>query len=186
MDDIFASEAGAVTVDWVVLTAALVGLGLAAMSVVSGGVEDLSTDVSNELQTDIISTSFGVDFRTMYIQSLVAAGLGYTEETAANLVDANMGQWAGYNPTQLQAEIDNTVANIAYYDSIQPALATWEANGGDDWGYLYNNTVQYQFSDETTWTNQKISQFGTQQAYVEFLHQDGALLDAKLEHLNTL
>lgn len=43
------AEDGAVTVDWVVLTAALVGLGLAAMAVVSGGVEDLSGDVSVEL-----------------------------------------------------------------------------------------------------------------------------------------
>lgn len=43
------SENGAVTVDWVVLTAALVGLGLAVMSVVSGGVEDLSGDISVEL-----------------------------------------------------------------------------------------------------------------------------------------
>ena len=32
------SESGAVTVDWVVLTAALVGLGLAVMAVVSSGV----------------------------------------------------------------------------------------------------------------------------------------------------
>jgi Flp pilus assembly pilin Flp len=39
-------ESGAVTVDWVVLTAAIVGLGLAVMSVVSGGVEDLSGNIS--------------------------------------------------------------------------------------------------------------------------------------------
>ncbi|OAN74595.1 hypothetical protein A8B78_03970 [Jannaschia sp. EhC01] len=46
----FASnESGAVTVDWVVLTAALVGLGLAVMAVVSGGVEDLSTEISQGL-----------------------------------------------------------------------------------------------------------------------------------------
>ena len=38
------SESGAVTVDWVVLTAAIVGLGLAVMAVVSAGVEDLSGD----------------------------------------------------------------------------------------------------------------------------------------------
>ena len=49
----FASnESGAVTVDWVVLTAALVGLGLAVMAVVSGGVEDLSTDIGQSL-TDV-------------------------------------------------------------------------------------------------------------------------------------
>ena len=46
----FASnESGAVTVDWVVLTAALVGLGLAVMAVVSGGVENLSNDIGQSL-----------------------------------------------------------------------------------------------------------------------------------------
>jgi Flp pilus assembly pilin Flp len=46
----FASdESGAVTVDWVVLTAALVGLGLAVMAVVSGGVETLSNSISTDL-----------------------------------------------------------------------------------------------------------------------------------------
>ncbi len=43
------SESGAVTVDWVVLTAALVGLGLAVMAVVSTGVEDLSTSIAGDL-----------------------------------------------------------------------------------------------------------------------------------------
>ena len=43
------SESGAVTVDWVVLTAALVGLGLAVMAVVSGGVEDLSGEIQGAL-----------------------------------------------------------------------------------------------------------------------------------------
>lgn len=53
------NESGAVTVDWVVLTAALVGLGLAVMGVVSGGIEDLSGDVDTQLRADdIISTSF--------------------------------------------------------------------------------------------------------------------------------
>lgn len=44
-----ADEEGAVTVDWVVLTAALVGLGLAVISVVSNGMEDLSEDLSTSL-----------------------------------------------------------------------------------------------------------------------------------------
>ena len=43
------SESGAVTVDWVVLTAAIVGLGLAVMAVVSGGIEDLSTNIAGTL-----------------------------------------------------------------------------------------------------------------------------------------
>lgn len=53
------SESGAVTVDWVVLTAALVGLGLAVMSVVSGGLEDLSGDINTQLEADHITDAFG-------------------------------------------------------------------------------------------------------------------------------
>jgi hypothetical protein len=43
------SESGAVTVDWVVLTGSLVGLGLASASVVSNGVESLSFSISESL-----------------------------------------------------------------------------------------------------------------------------------------
>ena len=53
------SESGAVTVDWVVLTAAIVGLGLAVMAVVSGGIEDLSTNISDTLtNTDPLTDPF--------------------------------------------------------------------------------------------------------------------------------
>lgn len=53
------SETGAVTVDWVVLTAGLVGLGLAVMQVVSIGVQDVSVDIQDQLESDsIIRSSF--------------------------------------------------------------------------------------------------------------------------------
>ena len=52
------NEAGAVTVDWVVLTAALVGLGLATMSVVGSGVESLSTSSSQAIASAPIRTTF--------------------------------------------------------------------------------------------------------------------------------
>lgn len=51
-------EDGAVTVDWVVLTAAIVGLGIAVYGVVSTGVEDLSTDISDQLESQGITTTF--------------------------------------------------------------------------------------------------------------------------------
>ena len=53
-----ADEGGAVTVDWVVLTAALVGLGLAVISVVSTGLEDLSGDIQGQLEQDHVNTGF--------------------------------------------------------------------------------------------------------------------------------
>ncbi len=42
-------ESGAVTVDWVVLTAAIVGLGLAVMTSVGSGVTGLGADISSDL-----------------------------------------------------------------------------------------------------------------------------------------
>jgi hypothetical protein len=60
-------ETGAVTVDWVVLTAALVGLGLAVMAVISSGLEDLSGDVSDVLERDdIIQVSFASGYSAFY------------------------------------------------------------------------------------------------------------------------
>ncbi len=52
------NDSGAVTVDWVVLTAALVGLGLAVMSVVSGGLENLSGDIKTQLEVDHVNAGF--------------------------------------------------------------------------------------------------------------------------------
>jgi Flp pilus assembly pilin Flp len=44
-------EDGAVTVDWVVLTAAIVGLGIAAITAVSQGVNSLGSDIATDLDT---------------------------------------------------------------------------------------------------------------------------------------
>ncbi len=51
-------EDGAVTVDWVVLTAALVGLGIATLAAVSNGVDDLSGDIEGTLTGQRIVTTF--------------------------------------------------------------------------------------------------------------------------------
>ncbi|MEM9250218.1 MAG: pilus assembly protein [Pseudomonadota bacterium] len=52
-------EDGAVTVDWVVLTAALVGLGIAVLATIEGGLERVSQGIQDELSSDIIDTTFG-------------------------------------------------------------------------------------------------------------------------------
>ena len=44
-----ANESGAVTVDWVVLTAAIVGLGIAVIASVRTGTSNLATDIQNSL-----------------------------------------------------------------------------------------------------------------------------------------
>jgi len=42
-------ESGAVTVDWVVLTAAIVGLGAVVLAAVEGGVTSLASDIASDL-----------------------------------------------------------------------------------------------------------------------------------------
>ena len=49
-------EDGAVTVDWVVLTAAVVGLGVAGVTTVSGGISSLATAISSGVENQSVGT----------------------------------------------------------------------------------------------------------------------------------
>lgn len=46
-------ESGAVTVDWVVLTAAIVGIAIAVVAVIRGGVNATATEISNALTAQL-------------------------------------------------------------------------------------------------------------------------------------
>jgi len=48
-------EDGAVTVDWVVLTAAVVGLGVAGVSTVKGGIDGLAGTIETQVSTKSVS-----------------------------------------------------------------------------------------------------------------------------------
>ena len=52
-------ESGAVTVDWVVLTAAIVGLGIAVLTSVGGGTTTLADNISSHMATRSVTTSYG-------------------------------------------------------------------------------------------------------------------------------
>ena len=47
-------ESGAVTVDWVVLTAAIVGLGMVVMATVGGGITNLSSGIASNLNSTTV------------------------------------------------------------------------------------------------------------------------------------
>ena len=51
-------ETGAVTVDWVVLTAAIVGIAFAVISLISVGIEDASNGINSELMNVESCTNF--------------------------------------------------------------------------------------------------------------------------------
>jgi len=42
-------ESGAITVDWVVLTAAIVGIAIAVITLISGGIENAANGINDEL-----------------------------------------------------------------------------------------------------------------------------------------
>ena len=49
-------ESGAVTVDWVVLTAAIVGLGIAVVATVGGGIGNMGQTIADALDGATIGT----------------------------------------------------------------------------------------------------------------------------------
>ena len=52
-------EDGAVTVDWVVLTAAIVGLGIAVLTTVGTGVNELGEDIGESVSSTAVGTAIG-------------------------------------------------------------------------------------------------------------------------------
>ena len=63
------SENGAITVDWVVLTAAATGMALAATALVEGGIENLASDLEEQLRTQQVSDAF-VQFDSSFFNDL--------------------------------------------------------------------------------------------------------------------
>ena len=51
-------ESGAVTVDWVVLSAAIVGIAIAVVTLISGGIETAANGINDELTNASSSVSF--------------------------------------------------------------------------------------------------------------------------------
>ncbi len=101
-DPFLTSESGAVTTDWVVLTAGIVGLGLATMGVVSGGVENLATDTASVLTQDFtlfnrfdMNRISNASFED--IEGMLAAGWGFYN------ADGSLSGWDNIN--ELRAEI---------------------------------------------------------------------------------
>ena len=129
MNTFLRDETGAVTVDWVVLTAALVGLGLAVMGVVASGTEDLTGDIDEQL-TDgsIIRTAFTGGSVSGASAACGAAGVSCAGMDASALsgmtgtaFDAEVASWAAAgNPTAADAAAANTAANF-----VQDDTGTW-------------------------------------------------------------
>jgi len=149
-------ESGAVTVDWVVLTAGLVGLGLATMSVVSSGVEDLVGDVDAEMSREnnapIIRTAFATagwfDFDGETLTGLNIYNSGATLQSSDTL-----GSVSGSNAIVITTN-PNDAPGGAHAGGLRVALdeSTFEAGTtyrASFWARSETGTVDVRMFDTT-------------------------------------
>ena len=132
----FAEESGAVTVDWVVLTAGIVGIGLSTMALVSAGVEDLSGDVRT--QTASIDPGTMYDWATgamansgwgnlaIYSDDQTAQG---AEEYAAWVLEEHNGDWQAAYDQLYQQAMNMTYSGGESIDDFGAFEALAAANG---------------------------------------------------------
>ncbi|MBF9058140.1 hypothetical protein HKCCSP123_02990 [Rhodobacterales bacterium HKCCSP123] len=145
-----ASDSGAVTVDWVVLTSGLVGLGLATAGVVSSGVENLSGDIRNALAN-------------------IAVASVQEEEAELGWGDLSMFVWSdqGAAEQHMQGLLQYVYNNDAQalYDDVVNDLNTAFANNdldsaqynADRLGYLQdyatNNNIQFSGDNQPSYSD---------------------------------
>jgi Flp pilus assembly pilin Flp len=79
--DFIENEDGATTVDWVVLTSGATGMAIAVAALVSGGIENLSTDIGASMSDYEISGEF-----TQFVAQILAAN---------DFTGAAVGGWTG-------------------------------------------------------------------------------------------
>ncbi len=103
----FYEESGAVTVDWVVLTAGIVGLGLATTAVVSGGVSDLAGDVDTQMTDMEITTEFAAAIAGIEWGSYTGVSLGVQNwginVDGENWAQDTYGNWSQLDDTTVMA-----------------------------------------------------------------------------------
>ncbi|MFW5655673.1 MAG: hypothetical protein ACOCYW_08540 [Roseicyclus sp.] len=118
-------ESGAVAVDWVVLSGSLVGLGMAAVMVISGGIESLAGEIAGEASGIEIRTSFARVAAALAESMDFADGAGaWTGGTAVSL--AGFGEVLQIGPGAT-AEVQ-----FAMPEGASSATITFDLIGVDD------------------------------------------------------
>lgn len=111
------NESGAVTVDWVVLTAAIVGIAMAVIILISGGVRDASNNILGSINTNW-SFSFGIKNAESYFDFGINAYPDDQREAwlSARLeVDADAPNGYEYDPNMTTTRyVDDSSGNPIY------------------------------------------------------------------------
>ncbi|MBY6200462.1 hypothetical protein KUV65_03740 [Maritalea mobilis] len=148
-------EGGAITVDYTVLSAAVVGMTIAATAVVTGGIENLTQRIDTELRTRQLNDSF-IGFDSSHFEALYEAGL-VTEEQAADLFAAANGMMNQDIINALEAGLESiqngtitieeaaelyAIASVAYQRNIVPDEIIdyyFNLSGDSDYGMVQTN-----------------------------------------------
>jgi hypothetical protein len=113
------SESGAITVDWVVLTAAIVGIGVASAAAVRTGTTELGQDVEASLTNASVATLTGTNGLAVRLD--LASYLGSSPVTAST----NRG---------IGRNTDFRVENVVGPDGAEEAVLVWrDSTNGVTW-----------------------------------------------------
>jgi hypothetical protein len=123
-----ACETGAVTTDWVVLTAGITGLGIAVATVVSDGVGDVSGDIATTLSDVEILSAFPEAFEAVQLAAMDFAGGLRGDWTGGALHDAGgeIGELLAVGGGTPSAELA-----ISIPEGANQAVLTFDLIGGD-------------------------------------------------------
>ena len=190
----FYDEAGAVTVDWVVLTAGLAGLGLATMSVVSSGVQDVSEDVEAHLKRDnLISTGFvtATEYVNAALDMVTFGDATYDAETGIYTLTEDVGGQAGHIHTDAQFDLaeDFNFSFSAYFGADDGADGiTWIMHSNENFAtgeqspagaWQVDNSIHIEFDtyfNGEQWEGGNTSWSDHSQIYSQY-EQDGTMVN---------
>lgn len=110
-------ESGAITVDWVVLTAATAGMALAATAVIEDGISTLASDLEAQLRTQQVSDAFVV-FISSHFDALYDAGITDEDEAEAFFATANE-----MTNAEIMAALEDGVMAYSNGDLSDPEIA---------------------------------------------------------------
>lgn len=120
-------ESGAITVDWTVLTAGLVGMGIASYGVVSGGLSDVSGDVRTQMRMQRLSTSFGSMISYDDFSNGADGWVGAVTENVDAAYGAILGRFGGTGGQQTVSKIFDVDENMPF------AVAEFDLHAIDSW-----------------------------------------------------
>ena len=129
----FKAETGAITVDWVVLTAAAVSLGLATMAAVSGGVGNAANEIDDEVD--------GMEVGGGYVDAFTADYQAYEGEWLAPGAYDSDSAWVASLSDDSLTDILTGYAAYANPDNVDLGSHA-EPRYHDQYWMAYNEAIE--------------------------------------------